>query len=59
MSTAFPHAEEFIKVTQILATKDPTPQDRAKVLGFLTTLVQENAKKDEALVRCAAENDDR
>ena len=54
--SAFPHAEKFIEVTRILATEGSSPQDLAKVLGFMSTLVRENAEKDEALAHFAAEN---
>ena len=56
--SAFPHAEKFIMVNQILV-KDGniSPLDRITISAFMVSLVHEIAEKDEALVRCAAEND--
>ena len=54
--SAFPHADKFIEVTRILATEGSSPQDIAKVLGFMSTLVRENAEKDATLDHLASEN---
>jgi len=54
--SAFPHAEQFVEVTQILANEGSSPHDLAKVLGFMSTLVRENAEMDENLREASAAN---
>ena len=54
--SAFPHAEKFIMVNQILA-KDGniSPLDRSTILAFMASLVHEIADKDASLEYTRAE----
>ena len=55
--SAFPHAEKFITVNQILAKGGAiTTLDRATISAFMATLVHEIAEKEDALQHFAAEN---
>ena len=55
--SAFPHAEKFIEVNQILAKGgDISTLDRATISAFMASLVHEIADKEDALGHFAAEN---
>ena len=55
--SAFPHAEKFIEVNQILAKGGAiTTLDRATISAFVASLVHEVADKSDALEHFAAEN---
>ena len=55
--SAFPHAEKFIEVNQILAKDgDITTLDRATISAFMASLVHEIADKTDALEHFSCEN---